>query len=314
MKKGIILLTGLLVLSCVGCRQSETETRKEEVQGSEKSDGKEKDVVSEPVLEELTAWYQDKNMEGKYDIDSVGERFDRKVEYKGELDQSLLSGHQGHTNMVLKTPELSEEEVRKLGEFDFRRYTTSYRINVVEWVVSAMSESREKYRFIMRYGDRHRTKVLCYKNEQDIKDGKYFLSDSKEGKQRAGGAFRYCFERLEDKVETCEHPQLKRKVKGQILICEMDILEDADKGQIAGRMMTAVQNYVDEEIKENGDEDSKRIFLGIRLTVRQYGKEIAGNILYLWDKDKDRILPCSEPGGGRYMSQEELADCIDVSR
>ncbi len=305
MKRGVLMFLGAAMLVCGGCQQNKPdgEKRSGEAKPSADANGKEDDS-SDSHRSGLEAWYQSENIEQKVDFKSTNENFENMVAYPGVLDQSLLSGSRGVMDFSLKTPELSEEDVRKLGEYYFRHYTTDFKSNVVQWEVSAKSGGKEKYRYIFRYGDRYRTKVVYYLSEKEMDKGKYALSDIVEGERKEGEKLRYCFEEIRSELETHEHPQLKRKVKGDMSVCEMDILDDGDVGEIADAMTEGAQNYVEESVRE--EEERKKTFLGMRLTVRQFGREIAKDVIYVWDKDKRDIRPYIEEGRAKFLSKEEL--------
>ena len=263
------------------------------------------ETASETQPGSLEAWYKEEHIEQRAEWLSTETKYKKAVEYKAVQDGSVMRGWPGVQEFSLVTPELTEAEVQKTAAFYFQNLRGE---NVVQYEVKVKAKGKMKYHYILRYGDKHRTKMLIYPADAKTMGKNYVKEiDTDDCGEKADGDYtklRYAMENVSSVPETHTHPQLKKQVRGIIEGIVITLFDDAGPEEIAKMASAALQKHVDEYIKD--DPDSRASYLGSRVSVVQYGKTIAENLVFIWDENKENMLPYDEKTG-KILTEEELA-------
>ncbi len=266
------------------------------------------ETASETQPGSLEAWYKEEHIEQRAEWLSTETKYKKAVEYKAVQDGSVMRGWPGVQEFSLVTPELTEAEVQKTAAFYFQNLRGE---NVVQYEVKVKAKGKMKYHYILRYGDKHRTKMLIYPADAKTMGKNYVKEiDTDDCGEKADGDYtklRYAMENVSSEPETHTHPQLKKQVRGIIEGIVITLFDDAGPEEIAKMATAALQKHVDEYIKD--DPDSRASYLGSRVSVVQYGKTIAENLVFIWDENKENMLPYDEKTG-KILTEKELAEKI----
>ena len=307
-------MTALLLCSC----------NKSEMDVEEKKSNKEElsvEITMPPAEEKkssLKEWYDTEHIATRVEVLDFGVNAAEQIQYQAVSDGSLVEGCGSHFNCSLVTPELSEEEVCKMAEYQLRNFTDSWGENVSQCTVTVKVSGKEKYAYVCRYADKYREKVVLYEGKPEkIKDKEYVSicetdNPTREGEKKAWKELRGSLTVKENGKETFKHPQLKQEITGIIDKAELVLYADAEPEDIIQYALAKANLYLNENIKD--EEDMEKVYLGIRIQIKQYGSAKGEEMILLWDEKKEYLKPLGEDAKGNavFLSVEETVNAIGL--